>query len=149
MKIYVDINKGRECLPEIIDLVDVMWEKGISLSRAGDGTSFKNCTSLALCWDKWVDDKRWEMHPKFKEYIYFEVSPEDKLVVTIEVDDESTIVDKRSVHKAALYIAERCDGKLSIDGITWIVPSTYREITKVYLQYDFKESIEKSLVTID
>jgi hypothetical protein len=145
MKVYVSIKSNREHLPEIIEMADIMWEKDISLSRSGDGNSLKNCTTLALCWDKWVDDQRWDSHPKFKEYIYFEISQKENISITIEVDDEATIVDIRSVQKAALYLAEECDGKISTDGEIWIAPIDYYEFAKEYLQITFKESVEKSL----
>jgi hypothetical protein len=72
-----------------------------------------------LCWDKWVDDPRWSSHEKFIEHVYFDTSP-DTSVISIEVDDDATIVDKRAVHKACLLIAERCGGLLSVDEEKWM-----------------------------
>lgn len=146
MRTYI-IVKGRKALPKTFELAAVMWKEGISLSRCGDAYEFKNCTTLALSWDKWIDDEKWSGKNKSSQLIYFELPKKiedysDK--ITIEMDDNAVLVDKRAFYKAAIYIAEMSEGKISIDGIKWLTPEKYKQQFKDYLDYSFEEAVELS-----
>jgi hypothetical protein len=147
MKLFIKY-KEKNSLPDIADLVSTMWKEGISVSKAADAVSFRECTSLSLAWDKWLDDKRWASHSKFKEYIYFVITTKDHghtNKIVIEMDDDATVIDNRAFHKAAVYIAEKTQGEISADGIVWLDPKKYTETIKKLLKYSFKEAEDLSL----
>lgn len=146
MKVCVNLS-NRSALPEINELAEAMWSKGVSFSHAGDNSRFKFCNTLALSWDKWIDDIRWSMHPKSKEYVYFELKDREKqsLMIVIEVDDRAILIDKLATYKAALYIAEKCNGEISADGVMWYTPEEYKDIAEVFLRYNFNQAVEESL----
>lgn len=57
-------------------------------------------TFLTLSWDKWLDDERWMGHPKFKEYLYFEIeSINNEQQLSIEIDEDACFVDFRAYIK--------------------------------------------------
>lgn len=148
MKKYIMVST-RKALPRTFELASIMWEKDISLSRSGDAIDLKNCTTLALSWDKWINDKRWSGKTKSSELIYFEIPKKiDKFTnpITIEIADDAVLVDKRAFLKAAIYIAEKAYGKISDDGITWMTPEEYSEMNKETLKYSFEEAAEASLL---
>lgn len=144
MKLFL-LVKSRKALPTTFDLARIMWEEGISLSRWGDAIDLKNCTTLGLSWAKWEDDKRWREHQKSNEMIYFELPKKVKgNPITIEIADDAPLVDKRAAYKAAIYIAEKAEGKISEDGKEWLTPDKYSELVDDYLKYTFKEAAELS-----
>ncbi len=115
MKIFLNLTK-RDNLPDVTDLTTYIWDNNKSISRAGDSIDFRKCTSLALAWDKWIDDTRWSCHPKFKEYIYFwflHTSPNNSTLI-IEIDDDAVFVDKRAYFRAIEYIAEQTNAKINL-----------------------------------
>lgn len=146
MQLIVTFN-NREILPEINELVAIMWKKDVNFSKVGNAASFKKCTSFTLSWDKWLDDKRWLGHNKFKEYIYFTFLDKEKNFkgIEVEVADDAILVDKRAFLKAAIYIAEKADGKISNDGIAWMTPEEFSEMNNETLKYSFEEAAEASL----
>lgn len=147
MKIFIKYNNN-DCLPDIVDLVGVMWKENINFSKVADATSFSECTTLSLAWDKWLDDERWISHPKFKEYIYFDLKRKHAAVfnkMSMEIDDEAIEVDKRAFYKAVVYIAEITQGKISLDGISWLDSKDYAENIKEYLKLSFEQANELSL----
>lgn len=147
MKIFIKI-KDKSCLPNVDELVEIMWEMGINLSRVGELNSLKNGYSLSLSWDKWLDDERWEKHSKSKEHIYFEIEPlddyEQKLL--IEVDDDACFVDKRAVYKAVEFIAERCNALISMENGKWLQLNEFRANVDNYLKTSFSDAVEQSLI---
>lgn len=150
MKVYILVN-NRKNLPEFDELVAAMWERGISFSRLGDSASFKKCTVAELSWDKWISDSRWSGKGKPHEFIEFRLPKKINNYansISIEVADDALPVDKRAFHKAALYIAERADGKISTDKNVWMTPEEYLEEVKRYMQYTFQEAAEESLRSI-
>lgn len=144
MKVYLKII-NKLALPTIRELVETMYKKGINISKAGDSIKFKDCTTFSMCWDKWVDDKRWDNHPKFKEYIYFDAVLTDKDIICIEIDDDATFVDKRAFCKATILIAEKQHQLISYDGLKWIIISEFVRHENKYLKCNFEGAIEISL----
>lgn len=147
MKLFINYKK-KNSLPDIADLVTNMWKEGISFSKATDAVSFRDCTTLSLAWDKWLDDKRWVSHPKFKEYIYFDLTTKERglsHMMLLEIDDDATAIDKRAFYKAAIYIAEKIQGEISVDEIIWLESKDYAETVKEYLKLSFEEAVELSL----
>jgi DNA primase catalytic subunit len=147
MKLYLFLKK-KSSLPEIEELAFTIWDKNINFSKIGDHYVLKNCTVLSLSWDKWYDDPRWKGNEKSREYIDFELITEKykrSVNVSIHVADDAVFVDKRAVHKAAVFLAQTCDGKISEDGKVWGTPEEYSQIVKEYLQCTFVEAVEKSL----
>lgn len=147
MKIHVMIG-NRENIPEVKELVSTMWENNINFSKAGDAPQLKNCTTLSICWDKWVDDKRWSNHPKFKEYIYFDLLGElDKQeLIIIEIADDAVFVDRRAFLKAAYFIAKKTNGKISANKQLWATPEEFLVKNIDILNISFKDAIEASLL---
>ncbi|UTR14126.1 hypothetical protein MM221_16315 [Salipaludibacillus sp. LMS25] len=148
MKIFIKI-KDKNCLPKVDELVEIMWQKGVNLSRVGEQDSLTNGTSLSLSWDKWLDDERWKGHSKFKEYIYFEIestSSEHKL--SIEVDDDACFVDIRAIYKAVEYIAERCNALISMDKGEWLQLNEFKASVDNYLKTSFSDAVEQSLIVV-
>lgn len=147
MKIFIKYVENNS-FPDIVDLVKIMWKEGISFSKVADDVSFKNCTTLSLAWDKWLDDKRWVLHPQFKEYIYFDIQRNDSLFsnkILLEIDDNAIEVDKRAFYKAVIYISEKVQGEISINGTVWLAPNDYAKTVNEYLQLSFEKAIELSL----
>jgi hypothetical protein len=147
MKLLIKYKKNNS-LPDIADLLRIMWKEDISVSKAADAVSFKDCTTLSLAWDKWLNDKRWASHPKFKEYIYFDIIRKDPVFsnkMILEIDNNAIEVDKRAFHKAVVYIAEKTHGEISVDGAVWLDPKDYAETVKEYLKLSFEEAVELSL----
>lgn len=146
MKIYVIINNQRN-LPELDELIAAMWEENITYFKAGDAIRFSKCTTFSICWDKWVDDKRWTDHSKFKEYIYFELPCNPSLIepILIETTDDAVFVDKRAFLKASYYIAKKAGGKISFDKKFWVTPDDFMNKNKDILNISFKDAIEVSL----
>lgn len=146
MKLIIRFN-DKKYLPKIDDLVYYMWNKNINFSKAGNSTKLATITSLSLCWDKWVDDIRFNTHPKFKEYIYFEQLSKSKNppTLSIEVDNDALFIDKRAFYRAGLIIAQKTQGEISFDQQKWMKPneffSTYNEIIK----FSFENAVEVSL----
>lgn len=137
----------KNCLPNVDELVKVMWLKGVNFSRVGEKDSLINGTSLSLSWDKWLDDERWKGHSKFKEYIYFEIeSTYNNHILSVEVDDGACFVDKRAAFKAVELIVERCDALVSMDKDEWMQLNEFRENVDNYIQTSFTEAVEKSLM---
>ena len=61
-----------------------------------------------------MDDERWGDHPKFKEYIHFDVEwVNNEQQLSIEMDEDACFVDFRAVYKAIVFIAERCNTLIS------------------------------------
>lgn len=150
MKIFVIVKK-KSSLPETEELAFVMWDKNISFSKIGNHYLFKKCTSLLLSWDKSHDDPRWKGHPKLCEYIEFEIKSEKykrHANISIEIPDDAVFVDTRAAHKAALFLAEKCDGKISVDGDEWVTSTQYFETVKNYLHCNFSEAVERSLKSL-
>jgi hypothetical protein len=148
MKIFLKI-KDENCLPKVDELVEIMWKKGVNLSRVGERDSLINGTSLSLSWDKWLDDERWKGHSKFKEYIYFEIeSTNSERKLSIEVDEDACFVDIRAVYKAVEFIAERCNPLISMDKGEWIQLNEYRAKVDNYLKTSFSHAVEQSLIII-
>jgi|GEM_PF-2100627 len=146
MKILIKIE-DKKCLPTVDELVEIMWQKGINLSRVGEQDSLTNGTSLSLSWDKWLDDERWKRHPKFKEYIYFEIeSTHNEQKLSIEVDGSACFVDMRAVYKAVEFIAERCNALISTNNDEWLQLSEFRTSVDNYLKTSFSDAVEQSLL---
>lgn len=147
MKIFIKYNK-KSNLPDIDDLVKKMWKENINVSKVGDALRFRDCTTLSLAWDKWLDDKRWTSHPKFKEYIYFELIKESESTnkIIIETEDDVIEVDKCAFYKAAVLIGEKTRGEISTDGITWMKIDDYIKGVNRYLILSFEEAVELSLL---
>ncbi len=145
MKYFLKVN-DKNCLPEVDELVEIMWKKGVDISRVGQQDSLINGTSLTLSWDKWLDDERWREHPKFKEYLYFEIeSNKNEQQLSIEIDEDACFVDFRALYKAIEFIAERCNTLISIDKGKWIELIEYRLKVDNYIKTTFSEAVEKSL----
>lgn len=147
MKVFIKYRENNP-LPDIEDLVKIMWNEGISFSKVADDVRFKNCTTLSLAWDKWLDDKRWVSHPKFKEYIYFDIERKDPLFfnkISLEIDDNAIEVDKRAFYKAVIYISEKVQGEISINGTVWLDSNDYAKTVNEYLKLSFEKAIELSL----
>jgi hypothetical protein len=148
MKIFLKI-KDKNCLPKVDELVGIMWQKGVNLSRVGEQDSLIKGTSLSLSWDKWLDDERWKGHSKFKEYIYFEIeSTNNEQKLSIEVDEDACFVDIRAVYKAVEFIVERCNALISMDNGEWIQLNEYRARVENYLKTSFSHAAEQSLIVI-
>lgn len=148
MKIFLKVI-DKKCLPKVDELVEIMWHKGVNLSRVGEEDILIKGTSLSLSWDKWLDDERWKGHSKFKEYIYFEIeytNSEQKL--SIEVDENACFVDIRAVHRAVEFIAERCNSLISMDKGEWIQLSEYRSRVGSYTKTSFSDAVQQSLSDI-
>jgi hypothetical protein len=146
MKIFIKIT-NKNCLPEIDKLVETMWKDGVNLSRVGGADGFRNCTTLTLSWDKWLDDERWRGHSKFKEYIYFEIKTlkSNKHIISIEIDDDATLVDKRAVYLAAKLLSESSNNSISYDGVNWMSTNDFIELVHDYIKCSFEEAVELSL----
>lgn len=148
MKIFIKI-KDKNCLPKVDELVEIIWQKGVNISRVGKQDSLINGTSLSLSWDKWLDDERWKGHSKFKEYIYFEIeSTNNEQKLSIEVDDDACFIDLRAVYKAVEFIAERCNALIRMDKNEWIQLNEYRARVDNYLKTSFSDAVEQSLKVI-
>ena len=148
MKNFISYDKNSN-LPEISDMVMNMWKDEISISKASDALRFKDCTTLSLAWDKWIDDTRWISNPNQKNIFIFDITTNetgDKYNMLLEIDDHAVEVDKRAFHKAILLIAEKTLGKISMDGLTWMNSEEYAEIFKEHLKHSFTESVDLSLV---
>ncbi len=147
MKMYVTVN-DRQKLPELNELIAAMWEENVSFSKAGDAFRFSDYTTLALCWDKWVDDPRWSNHHKYKEYIYFELPVKlgCSAPITIEMADDAAFVDKRAFLKAAYFLAKKAGGTISFDKKLWVTPDDFMNAHQDILNLSFQEAIEASLV---
>lgn len=145
MKYFLKVN-DKNRLPKVDELVDIMWKKGVHISRVGQQDSLIIGTSLTLSWDKWLDDERWRGHPKFKEYLYFEIeSINNEQLLSIEIDEDACFVDFRALYKAIEFIAERCNTLISIDKGKWIQLNEYRLKVDNYIKTTFSEAVEKSL----
>lgn len=124
-----------------------MWRKDINFSKIGNSVFFKKCTLLVLSWDKWLDDPRWNATSKWREYISFElpkIANDSGQLMTIEMDDEALLVDKRAFYKATIYIAQLTQGEISEDNIKWLSPQQYAETLEKYLTISFDEAVELS-----
>ena len=146
MKLFVIIQQ-RKRLPEINTLVETMWAPCISFSKAGNAKHFKHCTSLALCWDKWIDDDKWNSHPKSKEYIYFHIP---KVVnkyspLSIEIANDALDVDRRAFYLAAYCIAKTSDGMISYDMTEWQSPTDFYKNHMELLGRSFEDTVDSSL----
>lgn len=146
MKLYVNIP-DRKTLPEIDKLIEFMWKKNVSISKAADAERLRDCTTLAICWDKWVDDNRWVNNCKFKEYIYFNIPKKIQLSnpIIVEIADDAVLVDKRAVYKAVLLIASCGDGLISKDRTIWLSKNEFEEQNKKLLICSFEDAVEISL----
>lgn len=147
MKLFIRISNKKN-LPAIGDLVKYMWNIGISFSKAGDSTKLETLTYLSLCWDKWLDDSRFENHPKFKEYIYIERFMDigkKNTIFSFEIDDDALFVDIRAFFRGAIKLAQRSEGELSLDQLSWMNLRQFLEIYTNYIEVDFMEAVEKSL----
>ncbi|MFT8349937.1 hypothetical protein [Clostridium saccharoperbutylacetonicum] len=147
MKIFIKYNENGD-LPDIDDLVKKMWKENINVSKVADAVSFRDCTTLSLAWDKWLDDKRWASHPKFKEYIYFELIKESRFTskIIMQIEDDAIEVDKCAFYKAVVLIGEKTRWEISADGIKWIKIDDYIKVVNRYLKLSFEEAVELSLL---
>ena len=145
---YVLIDT-RDNLPSIDDLVEKMWKTGVSYSKASDSSEFKNCTTLSLSWDKWIDDERWLLPGlKSKEYIYFDLPEQaDNYLspIALEIDDDALFIDKRAFYKALDYISRCTKGRISVDGQEWMNNELFVDEFQKYLCTEFDQSVYKSL----
>lgn len=134
-------------IPLLDELTEVMWKKGVNVSRMGTYQHLLEGEEICLSWDKWLDDKRWSGHPKFKEYIYFTLKRnEDDLTgeIVIEVDDDATCTDKRAFYVASHHIAVKCDGLIFLETSGWSSPEQYRQAYDEYF-ITFEDANEVSL----
>lgn len=146
MDIFIKV-KDKNCLPTVDELIEVMWKKGVNISRVGGQDSLRNGTSLSLSWDKWLDDERWKGHSKFKEYIYFEIeSLNNEYKLSIEVDERACFVDIRAVYKAVEFLAGRCKALISIDEGIWLQLNEFSASVDNYLKTSFSDAVEQSLI---
>lgn len=127
-------------LPNRSSLKKMMWSEARSISHSLD---LKEFGSLALSWDKWIDDERWRKDAKKPvEYINFEVL--DNNIVLIDIEDNALFIDKRAFYKGAIYICEKTNGKISEDKITWKSPNEFIHNVSNYILSSFKEAVELS-----
>ena len=146
MKFFIKVDDSN-CLPKADELVNIMWKKGVNISRIGQQDSLIIGTSLTLSWDKWLDDERWRGHSKFKEYLYFELeSINNEQRLSIETEEDACFVDFRALYKVIEFIAERCNSLISIDKGKWISLNEYRLKVDDYIKTTFPEAVEKSLL---
>ena len=147
MKLYI-IIKNRKDLPESMLLIETMWRNDIDYSKTSDELEFKNATFFGLKWNKTFDDERWRGNKYFSIFIDFDL-PECldnyKEPITIETEDDIPTVDKRAFYKAALLIAETCEGKISFDTQEWLTKDEFYNKYKQYIDISFEEAVEISI----
>ncbi|OYD06722.1 hypothetical protein [Paludifilum halophilum] len=144
MKIFIQV-KGELVLPTLEDLISQMWKKSVSTSKFCDAGNFAESTDVSLCWDKWIDDKRWKGHKKFKEYIEFSFprnTSEDKIVV--EVEDDALLVDKRAALKGAMYLSKLNDGFIRLEHASWMSPKQFHEHVRECIDLSFEDAAAQS-----
>lgn len=143
MELFIKL-KDVDSLPTIEDLKRVMFYEGASVSRVGNDNLLRNGEEISLSWDKWIDDQRWSSHSKAKEYIYIQfVQPN---LVKIEVDDSTTLIDKRAVVLVGKFLVEIDDGESSFDNNKWLQKKEFFQCIDKYLHYTFESAVEESLI---
>lgn len=142
MEVYIKLM-NKNSVPKIDVLKRVMWLENASISRVGNDKHLKNGEEVALSWDKWINDQRWDEHTRSTEYIYFQlIEPQ---VMKIEIDDEASFVDKRAVYLATKFLAEYSKGEISFEGEKRLSVQEFIEVTKDYINCSIDDAIEISL----
>lgn len=148
MKFFLSFKNKSE-IPNVEQMLKYMWESGNNFSKSGNWKGSDRHTTLALSWDKWLDDSRWSNHPKFKEYIYFSLQNKRinlNYTISVEIDDDAVFVDKRAFFKAILLIAKSTKALIGIEKKTNLVSfNEFLTIANEYIEDSFSEATEKSL----
>ena len=147
--IYVKV-RDRTNLPTIKELAEFMWNKGLSFSWYRDDYFLQNCNEIALSWDKWLDDPRWDELTKKEEYIYFECFWDGRngyYLIIIFMKEDPVFVDRRAVYRAALMLADRGGGFIEVDGLKFTVEE-FRKAKGEYIETSFSDAVERSLSEI-
>ncbi|QKI80699.1 hypothetical protein [Kroppenstedtia eburnea] len=154
MEIFLEINR-RGKFPNKEQLVKAMWEQDVNISISTFNLPLWKCDTFTLSWDKWLDDRRWSGLVGSKVNINFYLESDEDLEdrqiklaykqMMIEVENPVLLVDKKAVYQAAILIADRCDGVISLNQRDWLSIDEFKQVVEETLGFTFKEAAEVSL----
>lgn len=158
---YIGIN-NKITLPKFWDLVNFMWQKGLSISYVKVGDEFSDCNSVNISWDKWVDNPNWGGKAKSVEHIDIDIYAKDEkmnliseklfklfniddinYIVCIETSDDAVTMDRRAFNRAIYFIAQNCAGSIFDNNQNKLINSEeYYNTNRFIIEKPFDMSVE-------
>ncbi|MGX7420761.1 hypothetical protein ACWOFR_18475 [Carnobacterium gallinarum] len=156
MRIYIIINKSSIEL-DYRELSEKMWfkcylNKKLEISHGGNTETLKENYRLTLKWDKWLNDKRWNVLNTDLDSEYIYVAPiRDKHILYFETDHLDILtVDKRALYTMVCELAKEVQGTISDDNEeNWLTLEEFKEKHQEILNLTFEEANEISLKEVE
>jgi hypothetical protein len=142
MNIFVFISIRH--LPLLSEIISLMYFKGADYSWVGNDDDLRFGEGVQICWNKWVDDKRWK--GRDEGTVYLSVEFKNKSVLHLFSEEELPLVDKRAIVVFVKHLLEIDDKNLwSFDQSNWRSKTDFMSEFKEILSYSFESAVEQSL----